>query len=439
MDVLLYLLFIDRIRVKGLLLIFVLLFFSYSSYAEVIIKISAEDAVSMALENSLDPKDTEYKEKIKEIYKDNSWNIFVPNIAFSSNFSRQNSFMPNMGGIGDWSLSFGVSADIAISPADFSKIRFAILEYENAKINREKATKIIKLRVLKIYNELLAFKSILDFFKSQVKSGKLTFDQVKVAYHSGLITEIDYLDAKLKYGKVQLDLDEQIIKFEETKNRLKLLLGLDVSQDFETIGELSDEVSNVSLFNEVIDVNEHLEVRELNNFFKITQLSLDDRWLNVFLPRLSLSVSYNPGSIFLGNDWGGLLNRGGGFQFSFSLTYNLTEILPFSKSFVEIWEQDCKLKILKSQIENKIREFKFNIVQKRKIVRLYESMLKHSKMNLEIAKKNYHLVFDAFNGGAVDLIKLNNIEISYKQSNLQFIKDKLNYANAVLEYQDLLD
>ncbi|ANF33645.1 transporter [Borrelia turicatae] len=421
------------VNIKRLILIFIL---SFSSYAEVI-KISVEDAIRMALENSLESRDAEYREKIKKLYKDNSWNLLIPNLGFSSNFSRQNPFMPNVEGRGEWNLNFGVAADLSVSPSIVNNIRLTVFNYEAAKIDREKVIKNIRLNVLKMYNELLAFKSILEVLESQFENSKLKFEQVKISYHNGLISEIDYLDAKLKHIKFQPSLDEQIIKFEETKERFKLLLGLDVLQDFETTGELSDEILDISLFDEVINIDSYLEVRELNNLTKIMQTTLESLWLDAFLPRFSFSVSYNPGSISFSDGLSGSFKQG--LHFSLGLTYSFTEVLPFSKSFTEIWERDYRLKFLENQIENKIREFKSNIIQKRKSVRLYKSILDNSKINLEMSKKNYQVAFDSFNVGTIDLIKLNDIEASYKQSDLQFIQDKLNYANAILEYKDLIN
>ncbi|AHH10298.1 Outer membrane protein tolC [Borrelia coriaceae ATCC 43381] len=409
---------------------------SFPSYAEVI-TISAKDAVRMALENSLDSKNAEYKEKIKKLYKDNSWNVLMPDLGFTSNLSRQNHFMPSLESRGYWNLDFGVSASLLVSPSIAHKLRLAVLNYEDAIIDREKAIKLIKLNVLKMYNELLALKSISEVLKSQFQNSKLKFEQVKIAYHNGIVSEIDYLDAKLKHSNFQRSLDEQIIQFEGTKERFKLLLGLGVLQDFETVGELSDESLDISLFDKVIDINEHVEVKELNNLTKIMKTTLDSLWLDAFLPRLSVSFSYNPGSISFSDGFGGSLNQG--LQFSLGLTYGLTEILPFSKSFVGIWEQDYQLKSLKNQVESKIREFKSDIIQKRKGVRLHKSILDNSKINVEISKKNYQVAFDAFNAGTIDLVKLNDIEASYKQNDLQFIRDKLNYANAILEYKSLIN
>ncbi|XQR87865.1 TolC family protein [Borrelia sp. MN22-0132] len=419
--------------IKRLVLIFIL---SFSSYAEVI-KISVEDAIRMALENSLESRDAEYREKIKKLYKDNSWNLLIPNLGFSSNFSRQNPFMPNLEGRGHWGLNFGVAADLSVSPSIVNNIRLTFFNYEAAKIGREKVIKNIRLNVLKMYNELLAFKSILKVLESQFENSKLKFEQVKISYHNGLISEIDYLDAKLKHIRFQPSLDEQIIKFEKTKGRFKLLLGLDILQDFEIIGELSDEILDISLFDEVINIDGYLEVRELNNLTKIMKTTLESLWLDAFLPRFSFSVSYNPGSISFSDGLSGSFKQG--LHFSLGLTYSFTEIFPFSKSFTEIWERDYRLKFLENQIESKIREFESNIIQKRKSVRLYKSILDNSKTNLEMSKKNYQVAFDAFNVGTIDLIKLNDIEAFYKQSDLQFIQDKLNYANAILEYRDLIN
>ncbi|ACH94400.1 uncharacterized conserved protein [Borrelia recurrentis A1] len=420
-------------NINHLILIFLL---SVPSYAEEVIKISSMDAVNMALKYSLESKNAKYQEEIKKLYKDRSWNIFVPNVGFSSNISRQNPFMSNVRGE-HWHLGLGVSAELSISPSVVNKMRLASFNYDEVVIDRERVNRDIKLNVLKIYNELLAFKSIVDVLKEQLDKGKLKFEQVSIAYDNGLISEIDYLDSKLKYNKLQPNLDEQIIKFEEIKSKFRLLIGLNVLQDFEVVGELSDDILDFSFFNEIVDVYEDLEIRKLNNFVKIMQTTLDSLWLDAFLPSLSLSMSYNPGNISFGSGFSGLGQQG--FHFVFGLTYSLSEILPFSKSFTEIWKQDYQLKMLRDQIDNKMREFKSKVVQKRKNMRLYKSILDNSKMTLEISKKNYQIAFDAFNAGTIDLIKLNDIELSYKQSDLQLIKDKLNYANLVLEYKDLIN
>ncbi len=61
------------------------------------------------------------------------------------------------------------------------------------------------------------------------------------------------------------------------------------------------------------------------------------------------------------------------------------------------------------------------------------------KINVELANKNYQMAFNAFNSGVMDLSKLNDIELVYKQSDLKFIEDKLNYANSILEYKNLIN
>ncbi|WP_240326125.1 TolC family protein [Borrelia miyamotoi] len=100
-----------------------------------------------------------------------------------------------------WFLDFGFSANFSISASDFSKIKFAILNYEVAKVIKDKIIKGIKLNVFKIYNELIAFKNILEVLKSQLENSRVKVEQVRIAYNNGLISEIDYLDAKLKYSK----------------------------------------------------------------------------------------------------------------------------------------------------------------------------------------------------------------------------------------------
>ena len=423
----------DRVNIKNLILI---LIFPLSSYAE-IMKISVEDAVRMALSNGLDVKNAEYEEKIKKLHRDTAWNIFIPNLDLSTSFSGPQFSMSNLLSNSHWHLGFGISSNFLISASDVGKIKIAILNYEAFKVDREKVVQNTKLTVLKTYNKLIAFKNILEVLKSQLDNSRIKFEQASITYNNGIISEIDYLDVKLKYSRSQSDLDQHIIEFERIKDKFKLLLGLDITQDFETIGELSDEILDVSLFDKITNFNESLDLKKLNCSAQLMKAVLNSVWLNTFLPKFSFSVSYFPRGVSFSNGFGNFLNQG--FKVSLGLTYSLSEILSFSKSFAGIWEQDYRLKILDNQIKNKIREFKSNIIQKRKSVRLYKSILDNSKINLEIAKKNYQMALKAFNKGILELMKLNDIETSYKQSNLQFIKDKLNYANIILEYKELVN
>ncbi|UGQ16515.1 TolC family protein [Borrelia sp. RT5S] len=417
---------------KKLILVFVLVF---SSYAETI-QIAPEEAVRMALESSLDARSAEYREKIKKLYKDNSWNVFIPNLGVNAGLSRSGSSIPNAEEKDHWGVGLGASADLALIPSVFKRLQLTILDYERARIDREKAVKGIRLGVLKMYNELIALKIALEVLESQLKNSKLKFEQARIAYNNGLLSELDYLDAKLKYDKSQPALDEQIINFEKLKEAFKMLIGLDVLQDFETVGELSDEVLDFSLLSEVIDVNELPDVRALNNSSSSIQKSLDSIWLDTFLPSFSLGVSYSATIPFNGSLGGFSKN---GFTASLGLKYNLTGMMPFSGNFTNIWDKDYQLEILKNQVSNEIRKFKSSVVHKRKDVRRYKSILDASKMNLELSRKNYQMAFDAFNSGGIDLLKLNDIEVSYKKSDLQFVRDKLNYANAILEYKDLIN
>ncbi|QMU99593.1 TolC family protein [Borrelia sp. A-FGy1] len=389
----------------------------------------------MALDNNLDIKNAKYREKIKKLYKDNSWNVFIPSLGVNAGLSRTPSFIFNAGEKDYWGVGIGASANLVLNLSVFKKIKLTIFDYESAKINREKAIKSIRLGVLKMCNELIALKITLEVLESQLKNSKLKYEQARIAYNNGLLSELDYLDIKLKYDKSQPTLDEQIINFEKLKEEFKLLIGLDILQDFEIIGELSGEMLDFSLINEVIDVNESLDIRAINNSYNSIQKSLDAIWLDTFLPSFSFRISYS-GSIPFSSSSVGLKND---FSASLGLQYNLTEMLPFSGNFTNIWDKDFQLEILRNQVSNEIRKFKSSIVYKRKDVRRYKSILDASRMNLELARKNYQMAFDAFNSGGIDILKLNDIEVSYKKSDLQFIRDKLNYANAVLEYKDLIN
>ncbi|WP_151073756.1 TolC family protein [Borreliella turdi] len=403
------------------------------SFAE-IIQISPKQAVNMALKSSLDSENARYKENIKKLYKNNAWNVFVPNVNLSSTFSRNPSVSSELER-DYWGLGFGVAVSLSLSPSVLKKIELIMLEYDNAKIERESAIRNIKLNVLKSYNQLIALKSILKVFESQIQNSKLKFEQARIAYNNGLISEIDFLDAQLKYKKSQPDLDGQIINFEKSKEIFKLLIGLDPDQDFEIVGELPDETIDFSLFNEVLNFNESLEIKKLNMRLKMTEQLISSIWLDTFLPSLLLSFSYSPYRSFHENSKG----FSSGFSASFSLNYGLTEIFPFSKSFTKIQDNNYQLKILQNNIEDKIRNLKSSIVQKRKDIRRYKSILDASKINVELANKNYQMAFNAFNSGIIDLSKLNDIEFVYKQSDLKLVEDKLNYSNSILEYKDLIN
>lgn len=388
----------------------------------------------MALESSLDSENAQYRENIKKLYKNNAWNVFIPNVNLSSTLNRNSSVLSELER-DYWGLGFGVAINLSLSPSVLKKMELVMLEYENAKIERESAVRNIKLNVLKAYNQLIALKSILKVFESQIQNSKLKFEQARIAYNNGLISEIDFLDAQLKYKKSQPDLDGQIINFEKSKEIFKLLIGLDPDQDFEIIGELPDDTIDFSLFNEALNFNELLEIKELNMRLKMTEQLIDSLWLDTFLPSLSLSFSYSPYRSFNENS----KSFSSGFSTSFSLNYSLTEIFPFSKSFTKIQDNNYQLKILQNNIEGKIRNLKSSIVQKRKDIRKYKTILDASKINVELASKNYQMAFNAFNSGIIDLSKLNDIEIAYKQSDLKLIEDKLNYSNSILEYKDLVN
>ncbi len=170
----------------------------------------------MALENSLDSENAQYKENIKKLYKNNAWNVFIPNVNLSSTLSRNSSVLSELER-DYWGLGFGVAINLSLSPSVLKKMELVMLEYENAKIERESAVRNIKLNVLKAYNQLIALKSILKVFESQIQNSKLKFEQARIAYNNGLISEIDFLDAQLKYKKSQPDLDGQIINFRKIK------------------------------------------------------------------------------------------------------------------------------------------------------------------------------------------------------------------------------
>ncbi len=77
----------------------------------------------------------------------------------------------------------------------------------------------------------------------------------------------------------------RLLILKNQKEIFKLLIGLDPDQDFEIIGELPDDTIDFSLFNEALNFNESLEIKELNMRLKMTEQLIDSLWLDYFFTK----------------------------------------------------------------------------------------------------------------------------------------------------------
>lgn len=415
-------------RIKFLLILFLLATTWSSLKAQEIQQLSIEKAVEIALNNSDEAKLADTKVRTAENELQSTKNLQYPDLSISGQY--QHLFEPDVdvklfsdqnsdGDEGQATASPDVNqlflgqASLSVPVFSGFKIQNTIHANENnfkaVSFDAKESKEQIALTTIQNYINLYKAQQTVELFKENLKSAQQRVKDFSAMEENGLLARNDLLKAKLQESNVQLSLEEAQKQVKILNYRLATFLKQPHNIQFEIQENFGLNPKEISINNgEARPELEALRYRQQasENGIKVAQSN--------YYPSVSFLGGYVAADIKNALTVTNAMNVGVGLSYDLSNIFKNKSDVRTAKSKAE--EVEHSLKILNDQI-------KIEIENARQEYELAQRKLDVYTESEEQAIENYRIVKDKYDNGLVDTNDL-------LEADLQQLQSKINLAYA---------
>ena len=408
--------------------------------------ISAENAVTLAVESNLNLKITTIETETKRRDKDTAWNVFIPSINGSVDLGHSRTFLsdPSPNPLypdaydPSWNMKAGLSLNLPLNAAAATGIRQTIIDYQESMLGYEDAVKKLSRDVRKLFYNLLAMESNIELKRFNIEVAEKRYIQARENYSNGLISELDMLQAQVSVENEKPALNNLLTQYENSKMSLKMLLGLPLNAEIILEGNL-DDLTYYSL-----------DAQKLIDSYTAGRMDLIrlDKQIESIRNTRKLQSEYNrTPTLSLYSNWGTSVDEPMDSEnwkegtWIDNLTMGVQIGIPLD-GFIPSSTTAVTLKTFDDQIENLLLQKEALYDQAAMEITSLVMSLENSMntidtygLNEELARKSFELTTEAYNLGTRELLDVETAQESYLSASLNILREKTNYINNLQDLQ----
>lgn len=427
--------------------LFVLIFLIFNSFnAQTLLELNLEKSIELALKNNhdLNKSRIDYQiaeEQVAEAYGTSLFPKIDGSVNYINALKRGEIFFetPFFSGSFPAGTKHTLTAGISLEQPLFTGSMFLAVKIANTFADLSKAAEkyteeeIIK-QVTNIYYTSVLSKELIVFSEIQLKRAKENYENTLSMFNAGIVSEYDKIKANVQYQNMKPLLTQAKNQYQLALNNLKLITGIDTSNEIIVSDSLSYEEILIPDFEEaknlLLQNNKMLEQAELN--IQLNELSSSYEFTSYFP---SLSAFGNWQMQAQENDKE--LSR---WRFINSINVGLTLKVPIFSGFsraakVEQAELSVKkaeedLSLIRKSLINNLENFILETEKIKEEIEAYKAAVDESERGYEIAKKMY-------NSGLGTQIELTDALVNVSNSNINLLQSISNYYTKVAEIEQL--
>jgi len=288
--------------------------------------------------------------------------------------------------------------------------------------------------IKKAYFNYLIVQEVVKVQESRLKNANEFLADIQKRFQRGTLTEFDVSSAKVQVALAKSNLLEAQSNLIPAENTLKLLLGLDPKDAIkltEPITLRNDEIIVEEETAQMLQKNSQLKQLELAVGLNENRLQLAK---SAYYPTLDAIGNYNYQAHannfkFSEYDWTQTSLVGLQLQlsvFNGTVTKNKVQQVALSKKISEE-EKEYAAKELKLQFNELVSQLHFSKLK----TEVQQESLMLTAEALKLAKKRYEL-------GVGTILEVNDAELAYTQSRLNWLQAVLSYRSVYYDYQLLI-
>ena len=420
---------------KFLVAVVATLFVSSAVMAQDTLHLSLDDALKVAMSENISVKVADKEIKRTEYARKGTYASLFPQVDFSGAYQRaikKQRMHMNMGGqeldieVGvsnTWSTGFTAAmprGNVQLWKAIQITGRDVELAVEKAKGSRQD---LIDQVQQSFYGVLLA-KELYSVYKENYDNAKDNYNDVKAKYDAGLASKFEFLSAEVSMQNAEPNVYDAQNGIILANWKLKAVLGIDLDQNIECTGSLSDyegTVAGVAAY-ENVSVENNSTVKQLNIQEQMLQKNYEMQ-LAKYYPTLSAQLSYN---------WVAMSEN---FKFSeYSWNPYSTGALALSIPIFAGGQKQNQLRQtriqqeqLALQKEDAIRQLEVSVMQ---VINSLETSLKQyeaAQKTIEGAQAGYDIAKKRYDVGSGTLLELQEAQLGLLQARLNINQSVYTY------------
>jgi multidrug efflux system outer membrane protein len=393
------------------------------------VSLSPEQAVELALDQSLNLRKSFIDLNTAGIAANNLWAEIFPDISLNGGVSYRTPLFTgtpfNSPDGFEYTASLGLS--LRLNPSLPQTMKIIDLSYRSQLLNYENARRQLEIQVIKTFFSLLAEKQNLAHLEEIRTLAEQQFERNRTAFANGLISQLAVLQSRLGAETARLNMSRAETSYNANLGEFLVLLGLDQYTDTVLNGEF--EIARIEADPEQL-IRDYLGKRPdiVSQRQNIERLELTRRQtvLGTRAPTLSLSAQWN-GS---GPGTNGFADRLSG---SLSLGIPIESWIPGTKDHQSIGTAEAGVE--KARLDLKDAENR----AMREIRSLADNLknswdgIEIARLRVEIAERAYELTEEGFRNGTVESLTLQEARNDMAEARQQLLEGELAYQTMILD------
>lgn len=413
---------------------------------EPVVRLTIEQAVDYARENSKTLQSSAIDLEIKKRASSYSWNQFMPSVQVTGTMSRKNEVTPiSIPGItmppqpdpteaDYWTAVGGVSVSWNFSAAMIESIRLAKRDYEAGLISWDQTLRQTELQIEKLFYGLLLQEESLKIQQDSLENARLRMEQARINYLNGLIPELSYIQAQVSYQNMKPSVMKQEQLLKQQLDMFGFLIGLPTGTKIELEGAI--EPPRIELVaQDLVDISmeNNPDILLLNKNLEILKLTYSMQNLQTYIPSLSLSWGFQPVVSDIQENWIDKYTDGG--SFSATLVWNLTNMLPFSANQQKAKDTKDNIRKMELSLETLKENTALNIRTQIDNLNQAWANIEAASGNITLAQKSYDMNVTSYQNGTRELLDVKDAESQLNQAKLGLINSKYEYLTGLLDLE----
>ncbi|WP_295800714.1 TolC family protein [uncultured Treponema sp.] len=425
------------------------------------VNLTIYEAVDYALEHSHSLKTADIDLEIKERAGKNAWNVLLPTVQATGTLKRTTDISSNLQQTNmlmtlahqpiieetesmKWTGIASLSVDWNFSLAMIQQIRAAKAGYEAGKISYEQSLVETEVNVKKLFYGLLLQQENLNLQKTTLENSRRRMVQAEANFKNGMVPELSMLQAQVTYQNKSPEVAQMEREFRQQLDTFAFLLGLPVGTDIVLQGSIEPFYVDLH-YDTLIERygNNSLDLQSIDKNIEQLQRNLDALNLSTYTPFFNLSYGFKPMlTDFLDADKGGFPTGGDwtdSGSISFTIGWNLTNILPFSSNRQQAKDLQANLDKLKVSREMLLENQKMTV--RKSVDTLIQAREQIQSMNrsITLAQRSYDMTVRAYRNGTTELLDVRDAEDQLNTAKLGLANQKFNYISALLDLETTLN
>lgn len=433
--------------------------------------LTVQDAVQLAESSSRTLKSAEIDIAMKERASKYGWNVLLPTLQLSTTLARTTDMdstiesanstialanalaslqegAPQTEPLKDteslhWAAVGTASVSWNFSLAMIQQIKAAKASYEGGKISLEQSQREVTTQIKKLFYALLLQQEALKIQQVTLENSRQRMTQAQTNYRNGAVPELSLLQAQVTYQNMVPDVEQAAQSLQQQLDTFAFLLGAPVGTEITLVGEIEPNYIEADVDTLLAQYGgNNLDIQSLRNNIETLKMNLAAVNLSTWTPALNISYSWQPTLAPYALDfdkWSNGDNWKDGGSLSFTLAWNITNMLPWSTNRQQAKDLQANIDKLEITMETLLENQKIEVRSAVNTLNQARAQIEAMGRNVSVAQRAYDMTMRSYRNGATELLDVRDAESSLNQAKLGQLQQKFNYLSALMDLEKALN